>query len=312
MIKSIFSKMPSKTRGIVFLLISALAFAVMSLFVNLSGDLPVFQKAFFRNVVAIFLSVGILAGSEEKFKIKKGSLPGLLLRATFGTIGILGNFYAISHINIADALILNKLSPFFAIIASIFVLKEVADRKQWACVIVAFLGALFVIKPFGGSLTASGNTFPAIIGLIGGVCAGIAYTFLRKLRLNGERGSIIVAFFSIFSCLILIPFVIFTYEPMSIKQLIFLIFAGISASVGQYTITAAYASCPAKEISVYDYSSVIFAAVLGMIFLNQLPDIISIVGYIIIFLASLYSFLYNNGKIANNKNATNNKTSDNA
>ncbi|MCQ2532996.1 MAG: DMT family transporter [Clostridia bacterium] len=294
------NKISDKTKGIICLLLSALSFAVMSLFVNLSGDMPVWQKAFFRNIVAVVISLSLLFKSKEGFKIKKSSLPGLFMRATFGTIGILANFYAISKINIADALILNKMSPFFAIIASIFVLNERATLKQWLTVFVAFIGSLFVVKPafiisiINGTEIAGGGEFPAIIGLVGGVSAGIAYTFLRKVKLNGERGNVVVAFFSIFSCLVLMPFIFFTYQPITKFQLLMLLGAGVSACCGQITITAAYGYCPAKEISIYDYSTVIFAAILGFIFLQQIPDKWSILGYIIIILASLYSFIYNN------------------
>lgn len=290
-----------KMKGIIYILLSALSFAVMSLFVNMSGDMPVFQKAFFRNIVAVVFSLSLLARSKEKFKIQKGSIKYLVLRATFGTIGIVANFYAISHINIADAQILNKLSPFFAILASIFVLGEVATSKQWISILVAFIGSLFVVKPeflfaMGGNAGAvdSAYLFPSLIGVLGGLTAGIAYTFMRKLSLRGERGTVIVAFFSVFSTIVLLPFVVATYEPISMKQLVCLVLAGLSACMGQLTITAAYANCPAKEISIYDYSSVIFAAVLGMIFLDQVPDVYSIIGYVIIIGASIYSFITNN------------------
>ena len=106
----------------------------MALFINLAGDMPVFQKAFFRNLVAIVMSYIILARSPEKFKIKKQTLPYLFMRAGFGTIGVLANFYAISTANMSDAMMLNKLSPFFAMLTSIIVLKEAADGFQWAAI----------------------------------------------------------------------------------------------------------------------------------------------------------------------------------
>ena len=102
--------MAKRKKGIICLIISAFSFAVMSMFISLAGDMPVFQKALFRNLVALALSIILLARSPDKFKIRKGSMPGLLLRASFGTLGLICNFYAISKINIADALILNKLS----------------------------------------------------------------------------------------------------------------------------------------------------------------------------------------------------------
>ena len=69
---------------------------------------------------------------------------------------------------------------------------------------------------------------------------------------------------------------------MSAKQLLFLILAGVSASLGQFSITNAYKYAPAKEISVFDYTQVIFAALLGIIFLGEVPEVLSIIGYAII------------------------------
>jgi len=293
----ILDRLSSRKRGIVYLLLSSFSFACMALFINLAGDMPVFQKAFFRNLVAIVMSYVMLARSPEKFKIKKGSLPSLFMRAGFGTIGVIANFYAISNTNMSDAMMLNKLSPFFAILTSIIVLKETADGFQWAAILTAIVGAVFVVKPsflFGTLGISSDSVFPLVIALIGGICAGIAYAFLRKATLKGERGIIVVAFFSTFSCITLIPFIIFTYQPITLLQFFFCVMTGVAACFGQIFITSAYAACPAKEISIYDYSTVIFTALLGLIFLGEIPDFLSIIGYAIIIGASVLNYLYNN------------------
>ena len=93
-----FKDMAPRKKGIIYLLISAFAFAVMALFINLAGDMPVFMKAFFRNVVACIITIPMLIKSPEKFHMKKGSFKYLFLRAAFGTVGIVCNFYAISEI----------------------------------------------------------------------------------------------------------------------------------------------------------------------------------------------------------------------
>ena len=72
------------------------------------------------------------------------------------------------------------------------------------------------------------------------------------------------------------------FEPMSFRQLLILLMAGISASVGQLNVTAAYTYAPAREISVFDYTQVIFAALLGFLFFGEIPDIASWIGYVII------------------------------
>ena len=133
----------------------------------------------------------------------------------------------------------------------------------------------------------------AMVGVAGGLGAGIAYTFVRKLGKQGERGPVIVMCFSVFSCIVTLPFIIFDHKPMTIMQIVYLICAGMSAAGGQFSITAAYKQAPAKEISVFDYSQVIFAALLGFVFLDQIPDVYSVIGYVIIIGSALAKWAYN-------------------
>ena len=95
-------------------------------------------------------------------------------------------------------------------------------------------------------------------------------------------------FFSTFSTLVCLPFFLASYQPMTIKQLLFLLGAGLAATGGQLSITAAYTYAPAKEISVYDYTQVIFAAIWGFLFFGQIPDAWSVIGYVIIIGAAVY------------------------
>lgn len=276
-----------KFRGIIYIICAGFFFALMTFFVRLSGDVPTMQKAFFRNAVAAVVSIVMLMRSDEHFHIQKGNIPCLVLRATCGTIGLILNFYAIDKMNIADANMLNKLSPFFAIIASYFILKERANIVEWITVAIAFCGALFIIKP-----SFDVASVYAIIGALGGLFAGLAYTFVRKLGQRGERGPVIVMFFSVFSSIICLPFIIFDYHPMTMGQLGYLLLAGVAATGGQLFITKAYTFAPAREISVFDYTQVLFATLLGFVFLGQLPDIYSFIGYVIIIGCAVYKWYY--------------------
>ncbi len=283
--------MARKNKGVYYILLSALCFSLMSLFVRLSGDIPSMQKGFFRNSVALILSFWILVKDRSKGKVDRGDYFYLFLRALFGSVGLFCNFYAIDHLALSDANMLNKLSPFFAIIFSYFLLKEKAAPYQVACVIAAFCGTLFIVRPGAGSI----STFPALVGLVGGLGAGIAYTMVRILSGRGVKGPFIVFFFSAFSCLVSLPFCIFDFTPMQPWQLLCLLCAGLAASGGQFAVTAAYAHAPAKEISIYDYTQILFSAIWGILFLGEFPDWMSIVGYLIIFGAALIMFLKNKG-----------------
>lgn len=264
-------------KGILCILLAALGFSFMTFFVRISGDLPTMQKAFFRNAVAAVVATVILLRSPEKFKIQKTSYLDIALRCIFGTSGLICNFYAIDRLGIADANMLNKLSPFFAILISIPVLKEVPKVRDIVATVIAFVGALFIIRP-GGDM----SVVPALIGLYGGFGAGTAYVFVRRLGGKGERTPVIVFCFSAFSCLVTAPFLIMDFHPMTAWQWTCLILAGVAASLGQFGITTAYKFAPAKEISVFDYTQVIFAAILGMIFLSETPSYLSVIGYVII------------------------------
>ena len=288
--------MESKKRykGIICIIMSAFCFALMSIFVRMAGDLPPIQKSFFRNFVAAIFAGIILMKNGVPFHCKKENLGYMLGRSICGTIGILCNFYAVDHLVLADASMLNKMSPFFAVIFSYFLLKEKITVPQGLFVIGAFVGSLFVIKPTFSNM----DLLPSLIGLCGGIGAGAAYTMVRKLGERGEKGPFIVFFFSTFSCVVTLPWLLFDYHPMSLAQIGILLFAGLSAAGGQFSITAAYCYAPAREISVYDYSQIIFSAGLGFFFFEQIPDLLSWIGYAVICAMAVGMFFYNNRRIA--------------
>ena len=267
----------NRKKGIMFILMSAFFFSLMTVFVRLAGDVPTMQKAFFRNIVAAALAAVLLVRSGNSFSVQRKNLPALFMRCSVGTIGILCNFWAVDHMRIADANILNKLSPFFAILMSVLILKEKPNRVELFSVLLAFIGAAFVAKPGAGIAS-----FPALIAILGGFTAGTAYTYVRKLGLGGEKGPVIVFSFSMFSTLVLLPNILLNYHPMTVRQFLFLVLAGCSAAIAQLSVTAAYQNAPAKDISVFDYSQVVYAAIFGLLLFGELPDGWSFLGYAII------------------------------
>lgn len=278
-----------KSMGIFYIIVSAFCFACMGLFVRLAGDLPSVQKSFFRNLIAFLMAVSMILKDRVPVKITKDAIVPLLLRSAAGTIGIFCNFYAVDHLPVADASMLNKLSPFFVVIFSYLILKENVKWYQSLCILAAFAGSLFVIRPS----TDLFQNPASLIGVLGGLTAGMAYTFVRLCSQKGVKGPVIVAFFSGFSCLVSLPVLIFDYTPMSGIQIVFLLLAGLAAAGGQFSITAAYTYAPAREISVYDYSQIIFSTILGLVVLGELPDAYSFIGYGIIIGASVVMFLLN-------------------
>ena len=285
--------MNSKTKGILCIVTAAFCFAFMSLCVRLAGDLPSMQKILFRNLLAFFIVGAGLIRKPEKLEIHKGDIKFLFLRSFCGTIGIVCNFYAIDHLVLSDANMLNKLSPFFAIIFSYFILKERLTLFQGIAVVVAFLGALFIIKPTGNMTDPA-----ALIGMLGGAGAGAAYTYVRVLGKRGVNGKLVVMFFSAFTCLVALPFVIGNFAPMKWWQTAAMIAAAFGGAGGQIFVTKAYYYAPAKELSVFDYSQILFSALMGFLILGQRPDVFSILGYLIICATAVVMYFYNKNRNA--------------
>ena len=273
-----------KVKGIIAILISAIGFSFMSVFFRLAGDLPVFQKSLARNLVAMFIPLFFLYKYKQPLFGKLSSQPLLIARSALGLTGVLFNIYAIDHMILSDADTLMKLNPFWTILLSLLFLREKIFKYQIIAMIVAIAGMLFVVKP-----EFSSAMIPSLIGLMSGIFAASAYTCVRALSTR-EAPYTIVFYFSFFSIIVLIPFTIFTYEPMSWLQMLYLLGAGLSAAVGQIGITLAYSFAPAKDISIFTYASIIFTALFGFVLFGESPDFYAMLGYVIIIGASYYMF----------------------
>ena len=157
----------NRTKGTLCLIASAFGFAMMGMFVRLTDE-----KGFFRNAVAVVIAAGLFwprdrsrdlkgrASGPSPFSIFHSTFYILLLRSVLGTAGIFLNFYAISHIPLADAMMLNKLAPFFTVAFSWVFLGERLRLAQGACLAGALLGAACVVKPG----FAAAALFPALCG----------------------------------------------------------------------------------------------------------------------------------------------------
>ena len=282
-----------KAKGIAAIVASALGFALMAALVRLADDygepLSAFQKSFFRNLVAFAVAAAVywysrprVASPSPRTTTHEPRTTFLLIaRAAFGTLGIFANFYALSHIPIATGQMLNKTAPFFTVAFAWAFLGERTLPRQAAALAVAFAGAVLVVKPgFAGA-----EAFPLAVGLLGGAAAGAAYACVRALRRRGADPAYIILYFSVFSCLAAVPFMLPGLRPMTFAQVAVLLGAGGAASVGQFGVTLAYGYAAPRDIAVYDYSSVLFAAAFGYFFFAQAPDIFSVLGFAVILAA---------------------------
>lgn len=277
------------TKGILLLCCSGLFFTLMAAFVRLSGDLPVWQKVFFRTFVAAVIAGFVLWREKPSCRLQMKTKWTVVARTLVGTIGIFCNFYAVDHLILSDANMLSKLAPFAAIIFSALLLRETLHFYQVFLVLGALLGSLFVIKPE----FENAALLPSLVGLLGGIMAGLAYVLVRKATSEGAPGVLVVFVFSLASTLATLPFMLWTYQAMDRWQIFCMLMIGCFAALGQFALTNAYRLAPAKEISIYDYAQVIYAMIIGFALFGTLPDFWSVIGYCIILVVAVSQFILN-------------------
>ena len=295
--REVVPKLNNRHKGIVAIVVSAFGFALMAACVRLCDDygeyVPCFEKGFFRNLVAFVISaivyfraLGRRRGAESAAVSPRTRFRfplALVLRCVLGTCGIFANFYALSHVPIADGQTLNKTAPFWTLLFAWMFIGEKVTLRQFSAVLIAFAGAALVVKPgFAGA-----SAFPLAMGLLGGVCAGGAYAAVRALGRSGMNPSLIVLSFSAFSCIVSVPLAALNHVSLTLVQVLILIGAGAGAAIGQYGITLAYRFAAPREIAVFDYSSILFTAVFGYLLFGQVSDAYSVLGMTVIVAAAV-------------------------
>ncbi|WP_294066361.1 DMT family transporter [uncultured Fusobacterium sp.] len=282
--------MSNKTKAVFCMLISALGFTFMSVTVKYVTGIPLFEKVFFRNLISLGVAFFMLKKSSAPMFGRRENQLALLARSSFGLAGVVLNFYAIANLTLADSSMLGKLSPIFVTIMACIFLKEKIDNKQILSIIITFLGALLVIKP-----EFSLEMLPSLSGIMSAASAGVAYTLLRYLK-DKESPDTIIFYFSLISVVFTAPFALAEYVQPTFTQLGLLLATGVFASVGQFGITYAYKYAKATEVSIYNYSAIVFGIILGFIFFGEIPDTLSLLGGAIIIAVAFYIFKHNQKK----------------
>jgi drug/metabolite transporter (DMT)-like permease len=257
------------------MVLASLFFALMATSVKLAGDLPTMEKVFFRNIIGF-------AASSYIIKKSGGSFFGynkkyLIYRSAFGLLGIFFYFFAIDRLPLANAVVLNQMSPFFVLILSALYLKEKIVRLQAVAIFMALFGVFFVAKP-GFNYTV----LPAFIALLSAFFAAAAYTIVRHLR-HSDRPETIIFYFTGLTTLASLPFMFSGHFVMPTSpQFTSLIAVGITATTAQFLLTHSYRYAEAGDLSIYSYGITVFSIITGIFVFFEIPDLLSFVGVVLI------------------------------
>ena len=157
---------------------------------------------------------------------------------------------------------------------------------QVPVLVVIFAGGWLAANPRFDS-----SFIPLGCALLAAVCQGICYPLLRYFR-EHEHGMTVIMHFSTFCCLGCLPFMAKGVLLPQGVHILYLILIAVTGALGQIFLTYAYRIGPASEIAIYDQFSVVFALALGVLFLNQIPTMRTMIGGILIVGASLVSYFY--------------------
>lgn len=277
--------MNNKTKSIVYISLSSLFFSIMAIAVKLTPNIPVIEKIFFRNSIGLIPI--LITIYKSKLSLKPNNTKLIILRSILGILGIFCYYSALSILNLADAVILNKLSPFFVLILSFIFLKEQITKKQIISLFLALLGALLIIRP-----TFDLSIIPTLLALLSAFFAGSAYTTVRKLS-ETDKPLVIVFYFALLTTIITVSVMTITktFIYPTLYELIFLILLAVSSLIAQLFMTTAYSYAPAGQLAIYTYINIIFSIFFGIIIWSEIPDIITISGACLIILGGYINYI---------------------
>ena len=265
--------------------LAALMFASMGVAVRYaSASLPSEILVFLRNGFGLLFLLPWLY--HRGFRgLKTNRLSGHITRSVTGLAAMYCFFYAIAHLPLAEAVLLNFSSPIFTAIIAMLWLGEQATRKLLLAIIIGFSGICLILKPGIGILSTA-----ALVGLISAVFAAMAMVSIRDLS-KTEPTRRIVFYFSVTATLISAIPMFWYWQTPDLKPLLAMIFAGLAATLGQLLLTHGYSLAPAARVSPYSYNTIIFAAIYGWIFWSETLDILTLFGALLIICAGIITLL---------------------
>ncbi|MBI3547172.1 MAG: DMT family transporter [Gammaproteobacteria bacterium] len=279
-------------RGALLMIVSALLFSMMgALIKHLSLHLPNEMTVFFRSAMGLVALLPWI-GRRGFNQLKTQKLRGHLTRGLAGLAAMYCYFYAIAHMSLAEATLLNYSTPLFVPFIAVLWLHEKIARKLWIAIGIGFIGILLILKPGLDLFTPV-----ALIGVASGMFAALAMVSIRRLT-HSEPALRIVFYFSAV-CTVVSAIPLFWRWQMPEPNLwALLLLLGAVASLAQLLLTRAYSYAPAAEVGPFSYSTVVFAAIAGWMWWDELPDMLSFIGAVLVCLAGILTIRFAGRRVA--------------
>lgn len=274
-------------------LLSAFLFTVMSVLVrDLGQRAPTGEVVFFRGLFAI---VPVLAiywwRGEIRHAIATKSPFGQLLRGLISAVGMFANFGALARIPIADVTAIGFASPLITVAMAALILKERVRIFRWSAVVIGFGGVIVMLLPhldFGKyAVVATAATTVGSMLALGSAFTNAAAQIQTRRLVRTEKTASIVFYFSIVTAIagaLTLPFAWYSPTPFELGQFVAL---GVLGGIGHIFLTQSYRYATASVIAPFDYSTMIWALLLGWWFFGEVPGVLVLVGAAIVIASGL-------------------------
>ncbi len=270
---------------------SACCFAIMATCIKIaSTDLPAPQLVFFRSVVGLCIILPVVLPRGLDF-IKTPVLHIHLFRGLISICAMTCFFYAIANVGLSESTLLNATSPLFVALLAMPLLNEKVSMRTAMALVAGFVGVALILKP-GTALF----TLAALVGLCSGFFIAFAKILVRYMATT-EPVMRTVFYFSVTSTTYSGLLMLWLWQPPALFDVGIMVLAGICATGGQTLLTYAFTHNEAVSVAPFTYVTVVMATLIGWLGWNELPDIGSSIGAIIVIGACLSLSLQ--GKLPN-------------
>jgi drug/metabolite transporter (DMT)-like permease len=261
-------------KAIKYMVISAIAFTFLNVFVKQNSQFNVYQIVFFRSLGSLFFTIPFLLKNKISFIGNRQKL--LFFRAIAGLISMILFFKSMTLLSVGTAVSLRYVAPIFGAIFALIWLKEKINPFQWLFLAVAFLGVL-ILKGFDTQINSVGMIF----ALTSAAFTGVVFILLRKIG-DADHPVVVVNYFMIIGAVVagvlMIPY---WKTPEGIEWLL-LLSLGVFGYFGQLYMTKAFQKVETNTIAPLKYLEVIFTLLIGIVWFQESYTVWSLLGIMLI------------------------------
>ncbi len=276
-----FLKLSDDSQGILFGIIACFFASVLIAIVKyLSDDFHIFFIVMMRNFFGLlFFLPGILKDHKKVLHTKKLNLH--LYRSIGGLVSTVVWFHVITIIPMSEAVSISFIIPIITIIVAVIFLKEKVHSHIWIASFIGFIGIVIILRP--GFREFNPAYFYCFISMVLWVNSNI----LIKLMTRTERPQTIVAYMSFIMLFVSMPFAFPYLEPVNVKSLCWFILLGIVSNLLHIFVSNAYAKTDLSKVQPFDFTRLLFTAIISYFVFGEVIDIWVIIGSLVIFVGVL-------------------------